>query len=57
VNDTVSFTNRKEKDNHMKLITLSLITLVAYGIAAIAGLVSSAPIDALIAVVKSILVG
>lgn len=40
-----------------KLITTSLIALVAYGIAAVAGLVSSAPIDALIAVVRAVLVG
>lgn len=40
-----------------KLITLALIALVAYGIASTAGLVSSAPIDALLNVVHSVLVG
>lgn len=40
-----------------KLITLSLVALVLYGIAATAGLVSFAPVDALLAIASRILVG
>ena len=40
-----------------KLVTLSVIALVAYGIFSAAGLVSFAPVDALLSVVRSILVG
>lgn len=39
------------------VVTLSVIGLVGYGIASIAGLVSAAPIDALLTVVQHILVG
>ena len=41
----------------MNTIKFALIALVGYGILAMAGIVSSAPIDALLALAKSILVG
>lgn len=39
------------------IIKLGLIALVGYGIAAMVGVVSSAPIDALLSVLSKVLVG
>jgi hypothetical protein len=39
------------------VVTMSVVAVVAYGILSVAGLVSSAPIDALLTVVSHVLVG